>query len=101
MGNKHITKVSGKSEKVPIFRIEKDFSINNIEQVKKELDDIMEKNKIFHLELKNMDNFDLCSIQLLHTLKNKLNDDFNYSIEVKEEIQTIINHSGFEYLLNK
>jgi len=101
MGNKHITKVSGKSEKVPIFRIEKDFSINNIEQVKKELDDIMEKNKIFHLELKNMDNFDLSSIQLLHTLKNKLNDDFNYSIEVKEEIQTIINHSGFEYLLNK
>jgi MFS superfamily sulfate permease-like transporter len=101
MSNKVIVKTSGKSDKIAVFKIEKDFSIYNIEQVKKELDEIIEKNPSFKLEMKNMDNFDLSSIQLLHSLKNKLGDEFNYSIEVKEEIKTIIKHSGFEYLLNK
>ncbi len=101
MSNKIIVKTSGKSDKLATFKIEKDFSIYNIEQVKNELDDIIEKYPSFHLNLKNMDNFDLSSIQLLHSLKNKLGDEFNYTIDVKDEIKTIIKHSGFEYLLNK
>jgi MFS superfamily sulfate permease-like transporter len=101
MSNKIIIKTSGKSDKLAAFKIEKDCSIFNIEQVKNELDDIIDKYPSFHLELKNMDNFDLSSIQLLHSLKNKLGDEFTYSIEVKDEIKTIIKHSGFEYLLNK
>ncbi len=101
MSNKIIIKSSGKSDKIAVFKIEKDFSVYNIEQVKKELDEIIEKNPSFRLEMKNMDNFDLSSIQLLHSLKNKLGDEFSYTIEVKEEIKTIIKHAGFEYLLNK
>ena len=100
MSTKLITKVSGKSDKKAIFRIEKDFSIINIEQIKQELNDIIEKNTSFHLELKNLDNFDLSSIQLLHAVKEKMKSEFTYSIELKDEIKTIIKHSGFEYLLN-
>ncbi len=101
MSTKHVIKTSGKSDKKPIYRIEKDFSINNISHVKKELDEIVAKNKSFHLELNHLDNFDFSSIQLLQSIKNKFSGDFSYSIVVKEEIKTIIKHSGFEYLLNK
>lgn len=101
MNNKHITKTSGKSDKKPVFMIEKDFSINNIEKIKKEFDDIIEKNASFHLELKNMDNFDLSSIQLLSSIKKKMAENFTYTINAKEDIVTILKHSGFENLLNK
>jgi MFS superfamily sulfate permease-like transporter len=100
MSTKLITKVSGKSDKNPVYRIEKDFSITNVEAIKNELAELTSGTQSFKLELKNLENFDLSSIQLLHALKNKLNDKFSFSIEVKDEIKTIINHSGFEYLLN-
>ncbi len=101
MSNKLVIKTSGKSDKKAIYRIEKDFSINNIASVKKELDEIVEKSKSFHLELNHLENFDLSSIQLLHSIKNHFSQEFSYSIHVKEEIKTIIKHSGFENYLNK
>lgn len=101
MNSKFITKISGKSDKKSIFMIEKDFSIINIEKVKKELDEIIEKHPNFHLELKNLDNFDLSSIQLLSSIKKKLGDNFSYSVSVKEDVMTILKHSGFENILNK
>ena len=100
MSAKLITKTSGKSDKKVIFKIEKDFSIINIEQIIQELTDIIDKTPSFHLELKNLDNFDLSSIQLLHAIKEKMKNSFSYSIELKDEIKTIIKHSGFEYVLN-
>jgi MFS superfamily sulfate permease-like transporter len=101
MSTKHVIKTSGKLDKKIIYRIEKDFSINNISNVKKELDELVNKNKSFHLELSNLENFDLSSIQLLQSIKNKLSNDFSYTLKLKEEIKTIIKHSGFENLLNK
>jgi DNA-binding transcriptional regulator GbsR (MarR family) len=101
MSSKLITKTTGKIDKKPVFTLEKDFSLNNISQVKNELDEIIDKNKEFHLELKNIENFDLSSIQLLHALKNKLGNGFSYSLSVKDEIKTIIMHSGFDNLVNK
>jgi len=101
MSAKHVVKTSTKSDKKPVYRIEKDFSINNIAQIKKELDELVDKNKSFHLELVNLENFDLSSLQLLHSIKNRMGNDFSYSVQVKEEIKTIIKHSGFENLLNK
>jgi MFS superfamily sulfate permease-like transporter len=100
MSAKLINKTSGKSDKNVVYRIEKDFSLNNIELVKSELESIAAKQENFRLEIKNMDSFDLSSIQLLHALKVKLGDKFTYSLEVKDEIKTIIKHSGFDYLLN-
>lgn len=96
MSSKLITKISAKSDKKPIFRIEKDFSITNIQLIKDELDNIVKDNPVFQLELKNLDSFDLSSIQILHTLKKKLGDNFSYTAEIKEEVKTILNHSGFQ-----
>jgi anti-anti-sigma regulatory factor len=101
MNSKNISRISTKSDKKGIFKIEKDFSINNVDQVKKELQELVEKNMNLSLIIRNVDNFDLSAIQLLHALKLKLGDNFSYTLEVKEEIKTIINHSGFDYLLNK
>jgi MFS superfamily sulfate permease-like transporter len=101
MNTKNISRISAKSDKNSVFKIEKDFSINNVDQVKKELQELVEKYSNITLVIKNVDNFDLSAIQLLHGLKLKLGNSFNYTIEVKEEINTIINHSGFDYLLNK
>jgi DNA-binding transcriptional regulator GbsR (MarR family) len=96
MSDKLVSKISGKGDKKNIFRIEKDFSINNIELIKSELDNILEKNSTLQLELKGIDNFDLSAIQLLHALKIKLKDNFTFTLEIKEELKTIVTHSGFE-----
>ena len=60
---------------------------------------LFQKTHSFHLELKNIENFDLSSIQLIHALKKNYKDNFTYSIEVKEEIKTILKHAGFEYFI--
>lgn len=101
MSAKLINKTSGKSDKKAIFKIEKDFSLNNIGQLKSELDEILTKHDAIHLDLKNIESFDLGSIQLLHSLKTLMGEKFTYSIEAKDEIKTIIQRSGFDYLLNK
>jgi DNA-binding transcriptional regulator GbsR (MarR family) len=101
MSNKLVSKSSSKSDKKATFKIEKDLSLNNIEQAKNELEEIISKNPNFHLELKNIDSFDLSSIQLLYAIKSKLKDNFSYSIEMKDELKTIFQHAGFDYILNK
>jgi hypothetical protein len=100
MGNKIVTRVSDKSSKKTKYIIEKELSINNVEQVKKELDEVLAKNDDITLELKNIENFDLTAIQLIHVLKEKLNDKFSYTIEMKDDLKTIITHSGFDNLLS-
>lgn len=100
MSNK-ILKPSGKVDKKPAFRLEKDFSINNVEHVKAEIDEIAEKNQSFHIDFKGLECFDLSAIQLIHSLGKKLQDKFSYTIEIKDELKAIIKNSGFEYLLNK
>jgi hypothetical protein len=100
MGAKLINKTNSKNDKKVVYKIEKDFSLINIEQIKVELDTLLTKHDSLHLELKNLDSFDLSSIQLLHALKTKMGDNLSYSLEVKDEIKTIIQHSGFDYLLN-
>lgn len=101
MSTKLLTKTTGKSDKKVTYKIEKDFSINNVEIVKNEINEIINKSQSFHLEMKNLENFDLSAVQLIHALKKKLGNEFSYSLEIKDEIKTIIQHSGFEYLLNK
>jgi MFS superfamily sulfate permease-like transporter len=101
MSNKLISKISGKSDKKQIFRIEKEFSINNIVGIKSELDEIVSKSDAFHLELKNIENFDLSALQLLYAVKEKLKEGFTYSIDTKEEIKTILSSSGFENFIKK
>jgi DNA-binding transcriptional regulator GbsR (MarR family) len=101
MSNKLIVKTSGKSDKKNIYKIEKDFSINNIEAVKSEIDEIISKNNNFHFDIKNIENFDLSAVQLIYVLKEKLKDKFTYSIDIKEEISTILKSSGFENIIKK
>ena len=96
MSSKLITKISAKSDKKPIFRIEKAPPPPPPPPLKDELDNIVKDNPVFQLELKNLDSFDLSSIQILHTLKKKLGDNFSYTAEIKEEVKTILNHSGFQ-----
>ena len=100
MSNKLINKSTVKTDKKVAFKIEKDLSLNNIEQAKSELEEIISKNPNFHLELKNIDSFDLSSIQLLYAIKSKLKNDFSYTVEMKDELKTIFQHAGFDYILN-
>jgi regulator of replication initiation timing len=97
MSNKIVNKVPDKSGKKNKYKIEKDFYVNNIEHIKKELDIILEKNKELTLELKNLENFDLTAIQLLHALKIKMNEKLIIKLDMKDELKTIITNSGFNY----
>ena len=44
MSNKLIIKIIREIRKKPVFKLEKDFSINNIETLKSEIDEIVSKN---------------------------------------------------------
>lgn len=101
MSKNLVNKVSGKSDKNTVYSIEKEFSVGNIEQIKQELDEIIGKNESFTLELKNLDSFDLSAIQLVKALKDKLKDKLIISLDVKDDIRTIIQHSGFEQIFIK
>ena len=81
------------------------MSNNNIIKIKKELDGnnpVLLIEKEFSLELSNIENLDLNGIQLLHALKNKLQDRVHIKIvRIKEELKNIIVNSGFEYIFEK
>jgi hypothetical protein len=101
MSKNLVTKISGKTDKKVIYRIEKDFSINNIDLIKTELSEIVAKNNPFTLELKNIDSFDLSSVQLLKALQNKMKDNLILSIELKDDLKVIIQNAGFENIILK
>lgn len=101
MSKQYINKVSEKGDRNIVYLIEKEFSINNVEFIKKELETIIQKNASFVLQIKNIDTFDLSAIQVLSSLKNKMKDNITFDIDLKDDTKTIIEHSGFDYLINK
>jgi len=101
MAKNLIIKTSGKVDKKVVYKVEKDFSINNVEMIKKELEEIIGKTPAFHLELRNIESFDLSSIQLLKAFSDKMGNDFSVSIDLKDDLKTIIQHAGFENYLIK
>ncbi len=90
-----VNKVNIKNKKKPVYQVEKELSINNIEVVKKEIEEIIKEEKDgFHLELKELDNFDLTGIQLLLSLKKQMGENFSYNVNLKKDLLLLIEHSG-------
>jgi len=80
--------------------IEKDFSLNTIETIKADIDTILDSTKELHLEFRKIENFDLSSVQFLYALKQKLGDNLTFSLDLKPELKTIINHNGLDKIIN-
>lgn len=90
-----IIRTDSKNKKRPVFRIEKEISINNIESIKNEIMAIVNHEKEgFHLELKGIENFDLPAAQLLLALKNKLGEKFSYTLDVRKDLAILLEHTG-------
>jgi len=90
-----IIRTESKNKKRPVFRIEKEISINNIESIKSEIESIVLAEKDgFHLELKEIGNFDLPAAQLLMALKNKLGEKFSYTLDLRKDLVTLLEHTG-------
>ncbi len=100
MGESLFIKTNEKVNKKPVYRIEGDYSINNIERIKEELKKILENDKKIHLDIKNIENIDLTAIQLLYSLKKYLKEDFSFGIELKEDQKQILLNSGFGKFFN-
>lgn len=80
--------------------VEKDFSLNTIETVKADIDTILDSSKELHLEFRKIESFDLSSIQFLYALKQKLGKNLTFNLDIKPELKTIINHNGFDKVIN-
>ncbi|HOK97818.1 MAG: STAS domain-containing protein [Bacteroidales bacterium] len=90
-----VVRTDSKNKKRPVFRIEKEISINNIETIKDEIANLVNTEKEgFHLELKEIENFDLTAAQLLWALKNKLGDKFSYSLDLRKDQIVLLEHTG-------
>jgi hypothetical protein len=96
MEKKVIIKTSAKSAKAHVFRIEKDFSINNVVNIKSEILEILKTYDQFTLELKSIENFDLTSLQILYSLKLKMKEKLIIKYDLKEDIENIVINSGFD-----
>ncbi|MGC8803320.1 MAG: STAS domain-containing protein [Bacteroidales bacterium] len=90
-----VIRTDSKNKKRPVFRIEKEMSINNIEAIKDELISIISAEKEgFHLELKEIENFDLTAAQLLWALKNTLGEKFSYNLDLSKDQAQLLEHTG-------
>jgi MFS superfamily sulfate permease-like transporter len=90
-----LKRTDSKNKKRPVFRLERELSINNIESVKGEIDKIISSEKEgFHLELVDIENIDLTAIQILLALKKKLGDRFSFSTDLKKDISVLLEHTG-------
>ncbi len=99
--DKKLTKISINSDNEEVHVvIERDFSINNIEQVKVELTEILNKHDKITLELKEIENFDLTSIQLLYSLKKLEKKEIKIKSKIKDDLNNILVNSGFKELIN-
>jgi len=103
MSNNNIIKIKKELDgNNPVLLIEKELNYDNVQAAKEEITKFMEDFKEFSLELSNIENLDLNGIQLLHALKNKLQDRVHIKIvRIKEELKNIIVNSGFEYIFEK
>jgi len=100
MDKKYITINKGSSENEVTVVIEKDLSINNIDPIKNELNEIVSKHKTIKVELRNIDNFDLTSVQLLYALKKIPGKKVEITADIKEDLKNIIINSGFKEIIN-
>ncbi len=100
MGSNYIIQINDKTKKNPVFKIDKDFSINTISEIKMEINDVVENFEGFHLQVVRPENFDLTAIQLILAIKNKLGDRFSYTLELKDEHKLLLAHAGIDKYIN-
>ncbi len=92
------TKNKINKEKKADVLLQKELSINNAEEIKKKLMSALNKHKNINVTLKNIENLDLAGIQLLYSCSRtcrKLNKKVTFNIELPEDIETIVENSGF------
>ncbi|MCX7987216.1 MAG: STAS domain-containing protein [Bacteroidales bacterium] len=92
-----IIRTESKNKKRPVYRIEKEVSINNIENIKNEIINLLaNETEGFHLELKEIENLDLSGVQLLLSLKNKMGDKFTYALDLRKDQSELLEHTGIK-----
>ena len=83
--------------------IEGDVGVNFIDQVKMKIESIQIDGREIIIDLKNIESFDISSVQLMYSLKKTLGDQ-GKSVELKSEfpenIIILLRNSGFEEIIN-
>jgi anti-anti-sigma regulatory factor len=84
--------------------IEGDLGINNAEAIKKAVSAIKFNAENITLELRNIEKFDITSIQLFRAFKNNFTgkgEKINVISEFPQEIERLLVNTGFETFINK
>lgn len=94
----------GKNQKSISITLGGDFTINNIVELKKNITDALDSYDKIDLSVKNPDNIDLTAIQLLISLQKSAalrNTELNIQFSVPQDLNPILEHSGFSFHLIK
>lgn len=86
----------GNTEK-SVVKIEGDVSLVHIEEIKNKLMDEIKKTNDITIELQNIENIDLSTIQLLYSIKKTKetqNKKTILNIDLSDELQLLLKRSG-------
>ncbi|TRX71620.1 hypothetical protein [Carboxylicivirga sp. M1479] len=87
-----------------ILRFSGQLIINHIEKITEAVNKLINVNKNLQIEVDNPESVDVTYIQLLLAIKATLSANgksTEINAELKEEIQTLIKNSGFQYVLKQ
>lgn len=99
----HAAPIKGSKPKAITISIEGDFNLHNADEIKKQLLQNIKNAQLIAVNLKNITDFDLSSIQILfalHKTIKKLNKDITIDYQLPDELYAVINHCGYTKLLN-
>lgn len=98
------TPIKGSKPKNINITIEGDFNLHNAEEIKQQLLQNVKNAQHITLDLKNITDFDLSSLQILFalhkTIKNS-NKNITLNYQLPDELFSVINHCGYAKLLNE
>ncbi len=86
-----------------IIRFSGQLIINFIESITEVVKERVKTSKNLEIQVDNPDSMDVTFIQLLLALKNTFETagkEVSVSAELKDELRTLIDNSGFNYVLN-
>jgi ABC-type transporter Mla MlaB component len=94
-----VKQLGGKEGKTVEIRISQELSIHNVEELKAELDKIVNKYNEINIRVDMPENFDLAALQLLISFRKsaeKEGKNVKIHISLPEGLDQIINHSGIK-----
>ena len=91
-----------KEDRTAELIIEGDLTITYVEKFRDKVLDVMENYPKIDIKLQNIENIDLCAIQLLLSIRQSISPErFKLHVALRDDLKRLVEHAGFaEKILN-